>query len=126
FTENGAGHPASRGSALRDQGQRPTRPGAGPVFLRRSQLVGKPRQIMHPATDLTDYDAGRDPYFDAPEVGPAKPTVPGAADPKLRRRQFHTQTLMVVVAIAAVSMAVVLDTTVGPFVLMLVVWIGIG
>src|SRR5947207_15051140 len=80
---------------------------------------------MDPATELADYDPGRDPYFHAADVGPAKRRTARAVDPERRRRQFRTRTLMLVIALVAVWMAVLLDPNVGPLVLMVLATFGI-
>jgi len=68
---------------------------------------------MDPATELADDDPGHDPYFAAADVGSAKRRTARAVDPERRRRQFRMRTLMLVIALVAVS----LDPNVGPLVL---------
>src|SRR5436309_1629416 len=75
--------------------------------------------MINSATGLAGDDGGRDPYFHAAEVGPAKSSGPRVHDPQRRRRQFRTRTLMLVVALVAVWMGVLLDPNVCPLVLML-------
>ena len=81
---------------------------------------------MDAAPGLASDDAGRDPNFHAPEVGPAKAAGPRVGDPQRRRRQFRLRTVMLVIALAAVWMGVLLDPNVAPLVLVVLGAFGIG
>src|SRR5262245_45278816 len=81
---------------------------------------------MDSATGLASDEAGRDPYFHAVDVTPAKAVGPRVDDPQRRRRQFRLRTVMLVIALVAVWIGVLLDANVAPLVLGLLGGFGIG
>jgi hypothetical protein len=95
----------------------------------RDSVLEEPQQpegevIMNVASERVGCDEGRDPYFHAADVGPAKSTGTGPPDPERRRRQFQTRTSILVVALAAVWIGVLLDPRLGPLVLMVLAVFG--
>lgn len=83
------------------------------------------RAIMDTTTRPAGNEAGRDPYFQASEVGPAKASAAISPSGEVRVRRWYRRRVRVLVAVLAIVwIGVLVDPHVGPSVLFVLVAFG--